>query len=69
MLIASVSIDGWFSYLEQKRLLIGIQRQQAEAAAGTIGQFVDEIRHELGWLSQLPPGRVASVIRASTRSV
>lgn len=60
-LITSVSIDGWFSYLEQKRLLIGLQRQQADAAAATIGQFVDEIRHELGWISQLPPGTVTSI--------
>lgn len=60
-LVASVSIDGWFSYREQKRLLISVQRQQADAAAAAIGQFVDEIRHELGWLVQLPPGMVKSV--------
>lgn len=60
-LIASVSIDGWFSYREQKRLLISVQRQQADAAAATIGQFVDEIRHGLGWLVQLPPSAVKSV--------
>nr|WP_249136482.1 hybrid sensor histidine kinase/response regulator [Bradyrhizobium tropiciagri] len=55
-LVASVTIDGWFSYVEQNRLLGNIQREKAEAAAGRIGRFVIEIRNQLGWLTQLPAG-------------
>ena len=37
-----------------RRLLIRIQREQAEAAAAKIGQFVKEIESQLGWTTQLP---------------
>lgn len=60
-LIANVAIDSWFSFLEQKRLLIGIQREQADSAAAKIGGFVAEIEHQLGWLTQMPPGTVKSL--------
>src|SRR5437899_2010685 len=55
-LIVNGTIDAWFSYQEQKRLLIGIQREQADSAASKIGQFVGEIERQISWLSQLPPG-------------
>ena len=38
----------WFSYQEHKSALIRIQREQAEAAAAKIGQFVKEIEGQLG---------------------
>src|SRR5437764_12676359 len=44
----------WFAYREHKAALIRIQREQAEAAAGKIGQFIKEIENQLGWTAQLP---------------
>src|SRR3954447_2147154 len=44
----------WFSYQEHKASLIRIQREQAEAAAAKIGQFIKEIESQLGWTTQLP---------------
>src|ERR687894_1921896 len=44
----------WFSYQEHKGPLIRIQREQAEAAAAKIGQFIKEIENQLGWTTQLP---------------
>ncbi len=44
----------WFSYQEHKSSLIRIQREQAEAAATKIGQFIKEIESQVGWTTQLP---------------
>src|SRR2546421_10370591 len=44
----------WFSYREYKASLIRIQREQAEAAAAKIGQFIREIESQVGWTTQLP---------------
>jgi signal transduction histidine kinase len=44
----------WFSYQEHKASLIRIQREQAEAAAAKIGQFIKEIESQVGWTTQLP---------------
>src|SRR5829696_8553116 len=49
-LFANGLFEIWFSYQEHKTALIRIQREQAEAAAAKIGQFVKEI----GWTVQLP---------------
>jgi signal transduction histidine kinase/response regulator of citrate/malate metabolism len=57
-LIANSAIDAWFSFQEQKRLLIGIQHEQAGAAAAKISQFLSEIERQMGWLTQLPSGAV-----------
>ena len=43
-----------FSYHDQRTSLVRIQREQAEAAAAKIGQFVSEIEGQLGWMTQLP---------------
>src|SRR6516164_6413179 len=53
-LIANGAFDVYFSYQEQKASLVRIQREQAEAAAGKIGQFVSEIESQVGWTTQLP---------------
>jgi GAF domain-containing protein/sensor histidine kinase YesM len=53
-LLANGSLEIWFSYQEHKASLIRIQREQAEAAAAKIGQFVKEIENQLGWTTQLP---------------
>lgn len=53
-LIASGAIDTWFSYLEQRALLIRMQQQHAETAATRISQFIKEIESQMGWLTQTP---------------
>ena len=50
------TLDIWFSYQEQKELLIRVQREQAEAAAASITQFVKEIESQMGWATLLPWG-------------
>jgi hypothetical protein len=47
----------WFSYQEHKSALIRIQREQAEAAAAKIGQFIKEIESQVGWTTQAVVGR------------
>ena len=53
-LAANGPIDIWFSYQEQRASLIRSQREQAEAGAARIGQFVKEIESQMGWMTQLP---------------
>src|SRR5215472_13752228 len=53
-LVINGAFDIYFSYKEQKTSLIRIQREQAEAAAGKIGQFISEIESQVGWTTQLP---------------
>src|SRR5215212_10091270 len=48
-LFANGVFEIWFSYQEHKAALIRIQREQAEAAAAKIGQFVKEIEGQLPW--------------------
>lgn len=55
-LIVNGVLDAWFSYTEQRRLLIAIQREQADSAAAKIAQFIGEIERQISWLAQLPPG-------------
>jgi signal transduction histidine kinase len=44
----------WFSYQEYRDSLIRIQREQADAAAAKIEQFIREIESQVGWTTQLP---------------
>ena len=44
----------WFSFQEHKASLIRIQREQAEAAAAKISQFIKEIEGQVGWTTRLP---------------
>ena len=53
-LLSNGVFDVFFYYQEHKTSLIRIQREQAEAAAAKIGQFVKEIESQLGWTTQLP---------------
>jgi len=53
-LVTNGLFEIWFFYQEHKSSLIRIQREQAEAASGKIGQFVKEIEAQLGWTTQLP---------------
>jgi signal transduction histidine kinase len=43
-----------FAYQQHKVSLVRIQREQAEAAAAKIGQFIREIESQVGWTTQLP---------------
>jgi signal transduction histidine kinase len=43
-----------FSFQEHKASLIRIQREQAQAAAAKISQFIKEIESQVGWTTQLP---------------
>ena len=53
-LLANGLFEIWFFYQDHKASLIRIQREQAEAAAAKIDQFVKEIESQLGWTVQLP---------------
>src|SRR6266702_4470228 len=53
-LLTSGLSEIWFSFQEHKASLIRIQREQAEAAAAKIGQFIKEIESQIGWTTQLP---------------
>jgi signal transduction histidine kinase len=47
-------LEAWFVSREHKASLVRIQREQAEAAAARIGQFIKEIESQIGWTTQLP---------------
>jgi signal transduction histidine kinase/CheY-like chemotaxis protein len=53
-LLTNGAFEIWFSYEEHKASLVRIQREQAEAAAAKIAQFIKEIEGQIGWTTQLP---------------
>jgi signal transduction histidine kinase/ActR/RegA family two-component response regulator len=53
-LVTNGASDMWFSYQEQKALLVQIQRGQAESAASKISQFIEEIEAQMVWVTPLP---------------
>jgi signal transduction histidine kinase len=53
-LLSNGIFEVFFYYREHKAALIRIQREQAEAAAAKISQFIKEIESQLGWTAQLP---------------
>jgi signal transduction histidine kinase len=53
-LLANGLLEVWFSYQEHKASLVRIQREQAQAAAAKIEQFIKEIQNQIGWTTQLP---------------
>jgi signal transduction histidine kinase/putative methionine-R-sulfoxide reductase with GAF domain len=53
-LVVNGALEIYFSYIEHRDALVRIQREQAEAAAAKIEQFVKEIESQLGWTTQLP---------------
>jgi two-component system, NtrC family, sensor kinase len=58
VLLISGSLNGLLeigvAYQQHKGSLVRIQREQAEAAAAKIGQFIKEIENQVGWTTQLP---------------
>jgi signal transduction histidine kinase len=53
-LVANGGFEVLFSYQEHKASLIGIQEQQAVAAADKIEEFITQIESQVGWTTQLP---------------
>ena len=53
-LLANGAFEIWFSYQDHEASLIRIQREQAQAAAAKIGQFITEIQSQIGWTTELP---------------
>jgi signal transduction histidine kinase/HAMP domain-containing protein len=53
-LVANGGFEVLFSYQEHKASLIGIQEQQAFAAADKIEEFITQIESQVGWTTQLP---------------
>jgi len=53
-LLSNGLVQVWFSYQENRQSLVRVQREQAQAAATKIDQFVGEIVNQLGWTVQLP---------------
>jgi GAF domain-containing protein/HAMP domain-containing protein len=51
-LLASGLLDLYFSYRENKAALVRLQRQEAEAAASRIDQFIRAIEAQVGWTTQ-----------------
>jgi signal transduction histidine kinase len=59
-LLSNGLLEIYFSYQELKTSFIRLQREQADAAAAKLTQFIAEIQNQLGWTTQLPwsPGSV-----------
>ena len=53
-LISNGIFEVGFSYREHKASLIRIQGEQAAAAAKEIDQFIEAIKSQVGWTTQLP---------------
>ncbi len=53
-LLANGVFEGFVYYRENRASLLRIQREQAEAVAAKISQFIKEIESQLGWTTQLP---------------
>ncbi|HET7492811.1 MAG TPA: hypothetical protein VFK01_13130, partial [Bradyrhizobium sp.] len=53
-LVTNGGFEVLFSYQEHKSSLIGIQEQQAAAAADKIEEFITQIESQVGWTTQLP---------------
>jgi PAS domain S-box-containing protein len=49
VLIVNSVVDLWFSFRESKDALINLQQENADAAAGRVEDFIDEIRGQIGW--------------------
>ena len=54
VLLTNSLLEIGFFYRDHKSLLIRAQREQAQAAAAKIGQFIREIESQVGWTTQLP---------------
>src|SRR5262249_51219107 len=46
------AFEVWSSWKQTESLMVGLQREKAEAAAQKIGSFVHEVENQLGWVGQ-----------------
>lgn len=53
MLVASGGISLYFSYRENQQHLVELQREKAQSAATRIGQYIQDIEHQIGWTTLL----------------
>ena len=53
VLIVSGGLSLYFTYQREKTALAQIQQEKAVAAAAVIGQFIEEIKTQIGWTTQL----------------
>jgi signal transduction histidine kinase len=51
-LVASGTLEIYFSYQESKEALVALQREKALGAAARIEQFVKEVERQIGWTTQ-----------------
>jgi hypothetical protein len=51
--LTDVAFELWVSYEDEKALLVRVQSKQAEAAAAKIAQFIEEIKRQLEWTTQI----------------
>jgi signal transduction histidine kinase len=49
VLVASGAMQAYFSYEENKEMLVRLQREKAGAAASVIKQFIQEIENQIAW--------------------
>src|SRR5262245_35060260 len=52
--LANNLLEIWLFHRDHTSSLIRTQREQADAAAAKIGQFIREIEGQVGWTTQLP---------------
>lgn len=52
-LVTNSLVEIWFTYQEQQTALAHLQKEQANAAAARISQFIKEIEGHLGWTTHL----------------
>ena len=52
-LVTNSLVEIWFTYQEQQVALARLQKEQANAAAARISQFIKEIEGHLGWTTHL----------------
>jgi hypothetical protein len=52
-LVTNSLVEIWFTYREHQAALARLQKEQANAAAARINQFIKEIDGHLGWTTHL----------------
>lgn len=52
-LVTNSLVDIWFIYQEHRAVLIRVQKEQANSAAGKISDFITDIEAQLGWTTHL----------------
>src|SRR5262249_16341653 len=56
-LLTSGLVESYFSHQENQVTLARIQREKAATAASQIGQFIQDVKHQMGWTLKPPWAR------------